>query len=55
MIAVFGHGDGLADAIERVDRVLAAGTPQHLQRYIAVLAEASQAPNEDTPATLYMT
>ncbi len=55
VIAVFGHGDGLADAIERVDRVLAAGTPAHLQRHIAVLAEVSQVPDADTPGTLYMT
>ncbi len=55
VIAVFGHGDGLREAIDRVRRVLAAGTPSHLQRHIAVLADVSTEPEEDTPGTLYMT
>ena len=55
MIAVFGHGDGLADAIDRVHRVLAAGRPPHPKRHIAVLADVSTEPEEDTPGTLYMT
>ena len=55
VIAVFGHGDGLAEAIARVRRVLAAGTPPHLQRHTAVLAAPSREPEADTPGTLYMT
>ena len=54
VIAVFGHGPGLADSIERVRRVLAAGTPPHLQRHIAVQAALSSEPERDTPSTLYM-
>ena len=54
-IAVFGHGDGVPDSIDRVRRVLAAGTPPHLKRHIAVLADVSTEPEEDTPGTLYMT
>ena len=55
VIAVFGHGPGLADSIERVRRVLATGTPPHLQRHIAVQADISSVPDADTPGTLYMT
>ena len=55
VIAVFGHGDGLAEAIERVHRVLGAGTPPHFKRHIAMLADVSTEPDEDTPGTLYMT
>ena len=55
VIAVFGHGDGLAEAIARVRRVLAAGTAPHLQRHVVVLADVSKEPEADTPGTLYMT
>ena len=51
-IAVFGHGDGLPETIERVRRVLAAGTPDRLRRHIAVQAALSSDP--DTAGTLYV-
>ena len=54
-IAVFGHGDGLAESIERVHRVLAAGTPDRVRPHIAVQAGLSTEPNADTPGTLYLT
>ena len=43
-IAVFGHGDGLPETIERVRRVLAAGTPDHLRPHIAVQTALSSGP-----------
>ncbi len=54
-IAVFGHGDGLPESIERVRRVLAAGTPHRLRPHIAVQAAPSSEPSADTPGTLYRT
>ena len=51
-IAVFGHGDGLPETIERVRRVLAAGTPDRLRRHIAVQAALSSDPDVDTAGTL---
>ena len=54
-IAVFGHGDGLPETIERVRRVLAAGTPAHVSRHVAVQAALSSEPDRDTPGTLYVT
>ena len=54
VIAVFGHGDGLPDSIERVRRVLAAGTPDRLRPHIAVQAALSSEPSADTPGTLYL-
>ena len=53
-IAVFGHGDGLPETIERVRRVLAAGTPDRLRPHIAVQAALSSEPSADTPGTLYV-
>ena len=53
-IAVFGHGDRLPETIERVRRVLAAGTPDRLRPHIAVQAALSSEPSADTPGTLYV-
>ena len=53
-IAIFGHGDGVPDSIERVRRVLAAGTPDRLRPQIAVQAGLSSEPSADTPGTLYV-
>ena len=54
MIAVFGHGDGLPEAIKRVRRVLAAGTPDRLRPHIAVQAALSSEPGADAAGTLYV-
>ena len=54
VIAVFGHGDGLPESIERVRRVLAAGTSDRLRPHIAVQAALSSEPSADTPGTLYV-
>ena len=54
LIAVFGHGDGVAESIDRVRRVLAAGTPAHVSRHVAVQAALSSDPDRDTPGTLYV-
>ena len=54
LMAVFGHGDGVPESIERVHRVLAAGTPDHLRPHIAVQAALSSEPDRDKPGTLYM-
>ena len=48
-IAMFGHGGGVPDSIERVRRVLAAGTPDRLRPHIAVQAALSSEPSADTP------
>ena len=53
-IAVFGHGDGVPETIERVRRILAAGTPDPLRPHIAVQAALSSEPSADTPGTLYL-
>ena len=53
-IAVFGHGDRLPETIERVRRVLRAGTPDRLRPHIAVQAALSSEPRADTPDTLYV-
>ena len=57
-IAVFGHGDpnaeNLPETVERVRRVLAAGTPDRLRPHIAVQAALSSEPSADTPGTLYV-
>ena len=53
-IAVFGHGPGLPETIERVRRVLAVGTPDRLSRHIAVQAAPSSDPDADTAGTLYV-
>ena len=53
-IAVFGHGDGLPESIERVRRVLATGTPDRLRPHVAVQAALSSEPSADTPGTLYV-
>ena len=54
LIAVFGHGNGVPESIDRVRRVLAAGTPAHVSRHIAVQAALSNEPDRDKPGTLYM-
>ena len=54
LTAVFGHGDGVPDSIDRVRRVLAAGTPDRLRPHIAVQAALSNEPNADAAGTLYM-
>ena len=54
LIAVFGHGEGVPESIDRVRRVLAAGTPAHVSRYVAVQAALSSEPDRDTPGTLYV-
>ena len=53
-IAVFGHGPGLPETIERVRRTLAAGTPDALRPHIAVQPALSSEPSADTPGTLYV-
>ena len=53
-IAVFGHGPGLPETIERVRRTLAAGTPDALRPHIAVQPALSSEPRADTPDTLYV-
>ena len=53
-IAVFGHGDGVPESIERVHRVLATGTPDRLRPHIAVQAALSSEPGADPPGTLYL-
>ena len=53
-IAVFGHGDGVPETIERVRRVLVAGTPNRLRPHLAVQAALSSEPSADTPGTLYV-
>ncbi len=55
VIAVFGHGEGVAASIERVHRMLAAGTPDRLRPHIAVQAALSSEPGADTSGTLYVT
>ena len=54
VIAVFGHGNGVAEGIERVRRVLAAGTLDRLNPHIAVQATPSSEPDADRPGTLYV-
>ena len=53
-IAVFGHADGVAESIDRVRRVLAAGTPAHASGDVAVQAALSSEPDREEPGTLYM-
>lgn len=50
LIAVFGHGDGVAERIDRVRRVLAAGTPANVSPHVAVQAALSSELHRDTPA-----
>ena len=53
LIAAYGSGDGLAESIQRVDRLLTAGVPDHLRERIAVQSAAlSEASAE--PGTLYL-
>ena len=54
LIAVFGHGDGVPESIDRVRRVLAAGTPAYVSRHVAVQAALSSEPDQDKPGTLYV-
>ena len=54
LITVFGHGDGLPEAIERVRRVLAPGTPDPLRPHVAVQAALSSEPGADAAGTLYV-
>ena len=53
-IAVFGHGNGVPESIDRVRRVLAAGTPDRLRPRIAVQAALSSEPSADAVGTVYM-
>ena len=53
LIAVFGHGDGVPESIDRVRRGLAAGTPAQVSRHVAVQAALSSEPDRDKPGTLY--
>ena len=53
-IAVFGHGDGVPDSIERVRRALSASTPGRLSRNSAVQAALSSEPDQNEPGTLNM-
>ena len=54
LIAVFGHGDGVAGSIARVDRLLVARTPDRLRGRIAVQAGLSTDPSADEAGTLYL-
>ena len=54
VIAVFGHGDGVPERIDRVRRGFAAGTPDRLRPHIAVQAALSSESSADTPGTLYV-
>ena len=53
-VAVFGHGDGVLDGIERVCQALAVAMPARLGRHVAVQAAPSCEPEADTPGTLYL-
>ena len=53
LIAGFGHGDGVPESIDRVRRVLAAGTPAQVSRHVVVQAALSSEPDRDKPGTLY--
>ena len=44
----------MPETIDRVRRVLGAGTPDRLRPHIAVEAALSSEPSADTPGTLYM-
>ena len=54
LIAVFGHGDGVPEGVDRVRPVLAAGTPDRLRPKIAVQAALSAEPEADAAGTLYV-
>ena len=54
LIAVFGHGDGVPETIDRVHRVLEASTPDRLHPQIAVQAALSSEPEADAAGTLYV-
>ncbi len=53
-IAVFGHGDGVPEGIERVRGALATAAPARFERRIMVEAAPSANPDADTPGTLYI-
>lgn len=53
-VAVFGHGNGVLDGIERVCRALAMGMPADLRGRVAVQGAPSCDPDADTPGTLYL-
>ena len=53
-VAVFGHGDGVIEGIERVSRAIAVGLPPALGCHVAVQAAPSADPDADTPGTLYL-
>ena len=51
-VAVFGHGNGVLDGIDRVCRALAMGMPAELLGRVAVQGAPSTEPDADTPGTL---
>ena len=53
-IAVFGHGEGVSESIERVRRALGTRTPTRFKRHVAVRAAPSTEPEADTAGTLYI-
>lgn len=53
LIAAYGSGNGLAESIQRVDRLLTAGVPDHLRERIAVQSAALPGASAD-PGTLYL-
>ncbi len=52
-IAVFRHGDGVPEGIERVRGALATAARAGFERRIIVEAAPSANPDADTPSTLY--
>ena len=54
LIAVFGHGEGVPESIDRVRRVLAAGTLARLRPHIAVETTLSGELKADAAGTLYV-
>ena len=53
-VAVFGHGDGVLDGIQRVSLALAATMPAQFRGRVVVQAASSLEPEADTPGTLYL-
>ena len=53
-VAVFGHGNGVPEAIDRVCRALAKGRPTELRGRVTVQGAPSSEPDADRPGTLYV-
>ncbi len=53
-IAVFGHGDGVPEGIQRVRGALATAAPARFKGQIMIEAAPSANPDADTPGTLYI-